>query len=132
MEYAHIFPNPATPPQEDLRGSFLLIFASLDERPRTLFVTIHPFADFDGCVSVRMESGEPVFIAQSAAGIISVRGAFSRRWIAEHPSPLVIPVRRTLTLVLDPDPDPGSSRIKVRPPTLVERLAAAAFHRFGR
>lgn len=110
MERAGIFVESGDLSPAKLRDFFAEVFASMDERPRPLLLTI----DAPDAYAIDLEDGEPVFYV----GGQSERACFRRRWLAEHPVPLKAHGRRR-ALVLEPT---TGNRVRVRLPTPLEAI----------
>ena len=115
MESATIRIDPADPSPGILKAYFAEVFASLDERPRKLFLTIHTANERDEVFSISIVEGEPVFEIE---GYKPVRANFRGRWLALHPSPLTL-TKSPARLVLVPT---TGNRVFVRFPTFLERI----------
>ena len=115
MECATIAADPENPTTRELSRYAAELFASLDERPRRLYVRFDVRGASAAEVSIDMEDGEPVF---RIGGQRPAKCALARRWLAEHPVPLVLR-GGCAALVMEPT---GGNRVRVRLPTLVERL----------
>ena len=87
-----------------LRRSFAEVFASLDMRPRRLALEVH----VEDKAVVSLVDGEPVFM-MDGKGVASAD--FRRRWIADHPVPLVLRPHGVTRLVMTPA---SGNRVKVR------------------
>ena len=108
MDRALIRVNPAQPSPQDLMGYFAEVFASMDERPRQLRLEIVAENEGERKISIGYEAGDPVFIVE---GEKPAYADFRRRWIAEHPVPIVLkPHGRTRFWLI---PTTGN-RVKVR------------------
>ena len=101
--------DPSDPSPASLGRFFAEVFASLDERPRRLRLTLDVRNDRGAGVSIGLERGEPVF---SVDGYASVRTPLRGRWLAEHPVPMAVPKKGLLRLVLEPV---DANRVRVRP-----------------
>ena len=86
-ERATIRIDPCDPSPEFLRDCFAAVFASLDERPRALEVDVYAECESFSEAAITIVDGNPVFL-------IDGRGVtcadFRRRWLAEHPVPLIL------------------------------------------
>ena len=106
-ERATVRIDPCDPSPEFLRDCFAAIFASLDERPRPLAVDVYVECESLAEAAITLVDGNPVFI-------IDGRGVtcadFRRRWLAEHPVPLVLKRRGATRLMMTPT---SGNRIKV-------------------
>ena len=106
-ERATIRIDPCDPSPEFLRDCFAQVFASLDERPRPLEVDVYVECESLSEVAITLVDGNPVFI-------IDGRGVkcadFRRRWLAEHPVPLVLRRRGATRLYME---SATGNRIKV-------------------
>ena len=117
MERVTIRIDPGDPSPHELKGYFAEVFASLDASPRTLFATIHTANDRDAAASIAIEAGEPVFRID---GQPPAPADFRGRWLAQHPSPLILkPSGARLILAAT-----TGNRVIVRLPTLLERIFA--------
>ena len=115
MERATIAADPQNPTTRELSRYFAQLFASLDERPRRLYLKIDVRGASAAEVSIDLVDGEPVFrIGDQRPS----KCGLARRWLAEHPVPLVLR-GGCAALVMEPT---GGYRVRVRLPTLVERL----------
>ena len=107
-ERATIRIDPCDPSPEFLRDCFAAVFASLDERPRVLAVDVYAECESLSEAAITIVDGNPVFI-------IDGRGVtcadFRRRWLPEHPVPLVLKRRGPTRLLMIPTP---VNRLKVR------------------
>ncbi len=115
MERVGIYLDRKDPMPAELKAYMAQVFASLDEKPRKIFLEIDAKGEKEADVSIDLVDGEPVF---SVEGHRSVRGSYRGRWLAEHPVPLVLRKGRT-RLVLEPT---TGNRVRVRLPSLFERL----------
>jgi len=107
-ERATIRIDPCDPSPEFLRNCFAAVFASLDERPRRLLVDVYVENEPGDEVAMSFVEGNPVFIVEER-GLSAAD--FRRRWIAEHPVPLVFRRKGPTRLLLVPV---DSNRVKVR------------------
>jgi hypothetical protein len=107
-ELATVRIDPCNPSPEFLRDCFAEILASLDERPRRLRVDVHAGSESRSETVLTMVDGNPAFIIDGN-GVTCAN--FRRRWIAEHPVPLVFSQDRTTRLVMIPT---TGNRVKVR------------------
>ena len=115
MERASITADPENPSPQELRRYLAEVFASLDERPRSLYLTIDVRGAGAAEVSLDLEDGEPVFRIE---GQKPAKCRLRRRYLAEHPVPLVLS-GGFAALVLEPV---SGNRVRVRRPTLMQRL----------
>ena len=115
MERATIAADPVNPTTRELSRYAAELFASLDERPRSLYVRFDVRGASAAEVSIDMQDGEPVF---RIGGQRPAKCVLARRWLAEHPVPLVLR-GGCAALVMEPT---GGNRVRVRLPTLLERL----------
>jgi hypothetical protein len=99
--------DPADPSAAFLSRCFAEIFASLDERPRRLIVDVFIENERGASAAVDLIDGNPAFVVGPAC----VRADFRRRWLAEHPVPLVLRPRGATRLVFLPT---DGNRVKVR------------------
>ena len=113
MERALVRTDRADPHPAELKAYMAQVFASLDERPRALLLDIDVANERGASVSIDLVDGEPVFIVDGHKG---VKANFRRRWLAEHPVPLVLR-RGRCRLVLEPT---TRNRVRVRLPTIAE------------
>ena len=120
-ERATIRIDPGDPSPEFLRRCFAAVFASLDERPRRLVVDVHAENELGADVLMSFVDGNPVFIVGDR-GIAAAD--FRRRWIAEHPVPLVFGRRRPLRLFMAAV---DANRVKVRKARFWDRLQLCFF-----
>ena len=86
MERASVTADPESPSPQELRRYVSEIFSSIDERPRKLYVEFDVRGACAAEVSVDMVDGEPVF---RIGGQRPAKCPLARRWLAEHPVPLV-------------------------------------------
>ena len=104
------------PSPDELKAYFAQLFAAMDERPRRMFVRF----DLRNCggtsFSVDLEGGEPVFRTDDGR---EAKACFRGRWLADHPVPLRMSGTRVTALVMEPA---GENRVRVRRPTLAERI----------
>ena len=117
MELASVTADPESPSPQELRRYAAELFASLDERPRRLYVVFDVRGACAAEVSVDMCDGEPVFRIGNQR---PAKCPLARRWLAEHPVPLVFR-GGCAALVMEPA---GGNRVRVRLPSLLERIAA--------
>ena len=100
--------DPADPAPGELKRCFAAIFAELDARPRPLRVRVETANAKGAVASVDLDSkGCVVF------GVTGRRHAvadFRRRWLADHPVPLVLGPA-PVTLAFDPV---SGNRVRVR------------------
>ena len=115
MERASITADPDSPSPHELRHYLAEVFASLDERPRKLYLTIDARGAGAAEVSMDLEDGEPVFRIE---GQKPAKCRLRRRYFAEHPVPLVLR-GGCAAFVLEPT---TGNRVRVRMPTLFERI----------
>ena len=115
MERATIRIDPADPSPKVLKAYFAEVFASLDENPRQLLLAIYTANERDAAFSISIVEGEPVFHLE---GCPPERANFRGRWIALHPSPLML-AKSPTRLVLSPT---TGNRVFVRFPTFLERV----------
>lgn len=99
--------DPSAPSAAFFRACFAEILASLDERPRRLLVEVHAANAASAAVSVDFADGNPVF----RVGDETAPADFRRRWLPEHPVPLVFDLRRPVRLLFVPT---SGNRAKVR------------------
>ncbi len=92
-----------------MRDCFAAVFASLDERPRRLLVEVYVENEQGAEALMSFVDGNPVFIVEGR-GLCAAD--FRRRWIAEHPVPLVFRRKGPTRLILVPV---DANRVKVRP-----------------
>ncbi len=118
MEKVTVTIDRDDPSPVELKGYMAALFASLDERPRPLMVKLDVRNDRRSRVSIDFKDGEPVFCIE---GQHPARADFRGRYVAEHEVPLVLPRFGVRRLVMEPV---DSNRVKVRKPTLFERLLA--------
>jgi len=104
-------PSPA-----ELKAYFAQLFAAMDERPRRMFVRLDLRNGRGTGFSVDLVDGEPVFRADDGR---EEKACFRGRWLADHPVPLRLPRSACGTLVMEPA---GGNRVRVRRPTLAERI----------
>lgn len=116
MERVSVVIDSANPSCEALRGYMAEVFASLDERPRKLLMTIDARNGAGVRFTVDLVEGEPVFKAQ---GQIDAKASFRGRYLCEHRVPMVLPTGKTAKLVLVPA---GGNRVKVRQANFFERI----------
>ena len=107
-ERATIRIDPCDPSPEFLRHCFAAVFASLDERPRELVVDVFAECETLSDAVVTIVDGNPVFIVDGR-GVTCAD--FRRRWIAEHPVPLVLRRKGATRLKMVPT---SGNRVKVR------------------
>jgi hypothetical protein len=107
-ERATIRIDPCDPSPEFLRRCFAEVFASLDANPRLLIVDVYAECESLSEVVVTMVDGNPVFIIDGN-GVTCAD--FRRRWLAEHPVPLVFRRRGVTRLLMSPT---SGNRVKVR------------------
>lgn len=100
--------DPCDPSPEFLKHCFASVFASLDERPRPLAVDVYTESESQAEAVVTIVDGNPVFIVDGR-GVDSAD--FRRRWIAEHPVPLVLRRDGAIRLLMTPT---SGNRVKVR------------------
>jgi len=107
-ERATIRVDPCDPSPEFLRDCFAAVFASLDERPRRLLVDV--YAEYESGAEALMSfvDGNPVFVVEGR-GVCAAD--FRRRWIAEHPVPLVFRRKGPTRLLMLPA---DANRVRVR------------------
>lgn len=117
MELASVTADPESPSPQELRRYAAEFFASLDERPRRLYVVFDVRGACAAEVSIDMSDGEPVFRIGNQR---PAKCPLARRWLAEHPVPLVFR-GGCAALVMEPA---GGNRVRVRLPSLLERIAA--------
>ncbi len=121
MERVFVKLDPYDPAPEALRRYIAEVFASLDERPRILFMTLDARNALGARVFIDLREGEPVACVD---GYGETAMPLRRRWIAEHPVPLAVPGGGKLRLILTPT---DANRVRVRKATLWERAVAAVF-----
>jgi len=107
-ERATVRIDPFDPSPGFLRDCFAAVFASLDERPRPLAVDVYAENEEGLSVSVDIVGGNPVFAME---GQPPAAADFRRRWLAEHPAPLVFRRRGATRLLMMPT---TGNRVKVR------------------
>ena len=107
-ERASIWLDACERTPEFLRRCFADVFASLDAHPRRLAVEVHIGSEGDGGAAISLVDGEPVFIIDGK-GVANAD--FHKRWIAEHPVPLVLRRGGATRLVMEPT---VGNRVKVR------------------
>lgn len=107
-ELATVRIDPYNPSPEFLRDCFAEIFASLDERPRRLRVDVYAGSASRSETVMTMVEGNPVFVIDGN-GVMCAN--FRRRWLAEHPVPLVFGQDKPTKLVMIPT---TGNRVKVR------------------
>lgn len=107
-ERATVRIDPCDPSPDFLRDCFAAVFASLDERPRRLLVDVYAENEAGAEVLMSFVDGNPVFIIEGR-GLSAAD--FRRRWIAEHPVPLVFRTEGPTRLVMTPV---DANRVKVR------------------
>ena len=115
MERASITADPESPSPHELRRYLAEVFASLDERPRKLYLSIDVSGAGAAEVSIDLEDGEPVFRIE---GQKSARCRLGRRYLAEHPVPFALR-GGFAALVLEPI---SGNRVRVRLPRISERF----------
>ena len=115
MERVTVAADPESPTPHELRRYVAELFASLDERPRSLYVRSDVRGACAAGVSVDMEDGEPVFRIGDQR---PAKCRLGRRWLAEHPVPLAMR-GGCAAFVMEPT---SGNRVRVRLPTLLERL----------
>ena len=115
MERASITADPVNPSPQELRRYLADVFASLDERPRCLYLTIDVRGAGAAEVSLDLEDGEPVFRIE---GQKPAKCKLGRRYLAEHPVPLVLN-GGLAAFVLEPV---SGNRVRVSSPTFLQRL----------
>jgi hypothetical protein len=115
VERACIAADPESPSPHELRRCLAEVFASLDERPRGLYLALDVRGAGGAEVSLDLVDGEPVFRIE---GQSPARCRLGRRYLAEHPVPLVLRGGRA-AFVLEPA---SGNRVRVRLPKLHERF----------
>jgi len=118
VERASITADPENPSPHELRRYLADVFASLDERPRRLYLEIDVRGAGAAQVSLDLEDGEPVFRIE---GQKPAKCRLGRRYLAEHPVPLVLR-GGCAALVMEPV---SGNRVRVRRATLFQTLCAA-------
>lgn len=88
---------------EEYREFFAAVFAEMDACPRRTGVRFVAEA-----LDIDFRDGNPVFVMPGQKPVI---GDFRRRWLPEHPVPLVLRGRRPHVLELVPT---SANRVKVR------------------
>ncbi len=104
------------PSPVELRAYVAELFAAMDERPRQMFVRFDLRNDRRTGFSIDIVDGEPVFLSDDGR---EAKASFRGRWLAEHPVPLRLSRFLCTTLVMEPA---GGNRVRVRRPTLAERI----------
>jgi len=99
VERATIRIDPCDPSPEFLRDCFAEVFASLDERPRKLALDVYAECESRSEAAITIVNGEPVFMVDGR-GVACAN--FRRRWLAEHPVPLVLKRRGPTRLLIVP------------------------------
>ena len=107
-ERATVRIDPCDPSPGFLRDCFAAVFASLDERPRRLLVDVYAENESGAEVLMSFVDGNPVFMVEGR-GLSAAD--FRRRWIAEHPVPLVFRAKGPTRLLMVPA---DANRVKVR------------------
>ncbi len=115
MERVSVYLDRKDPMPAEFKAYMAQVFASLDENPRKLLLSIDARNEKGAEVSIDLVEGEPVFVI---SGRRSVKANFRGRWLAEHPVPLAIRKGR-ICLVLEPA---SGNRVRVRRPSLLERI----------
>ncbi len=115
MERVSVYLDRKDPKPADFKAYMAEVFASLDENPRRLLLSIDARNDNGAEASIDLVEGEPVF---RVFGRRSAHANFRGRWLAEHPVPFVLKKGRA-KLVLEPT---TANRVRVRSLTLFERI----------
>ncbi len=108
MERVHIRLDPDNPSPRQLMGYFAEVFAALDAMPRPLHVEVETANAAGANAAIDFERGEPVFRIEGRG---AAHANFRRRWIAEHPVPLLLSRRGKTHLTFIPT---TGNRVKVR------------------
>ena len=115
MERVSVTMPRREPSCEALRRYLAEVFASLDERPRQILVTLDVRNDAGVKFAIDFLRGELSLCAGAASFPVPLR----KRYIPEHPVPFELPVSGVTKFVMTPT---SGNRVRVRRANFFERI----------
>ena len=115
MERVSVTMPRREPSCEALRRYLAEVFASLDERPRQILVTLDVRNDAGVRFAIDFFRGEVLLRSHGASVAVQLRN----RYIPEHPVPLGLPASGVAKFVMTPT---SGNRVRVRRANFFERI----------